>query len=87
MFPIQIETTILKPGIRKLDPKWKLWSCEKCGAYAVYKGKPPSHKKCPSHLEIVNMMGPDGENELIECMGKEIKKKDKINKKNKYVKS
>jgi hypothetical protein len=72
VFPIQIETTILKPGIRKLDPKWKLWSCEKCGEYAVYKGKPPSHKKCPGHLEIIDMMGPDGEKELIECMRKEI---------------
>lgn len=67
LFSIPIETTIIKSETRKLDPQWKVWSCEKCGAYAIYKGKPPSHKKCTGHFEIINMMG-DGEEELIECI-------------------
>jgi hypothetical protein len=50
---IQIECVKVKRGSRKLAKSWKSWQCEKCGAFAIYKGKnPPKHPKSECGMMI-----------------------------------
>ena len=71
--PLKITKTVIDSvGKRTLRPGWKSWFCPKCGVGWVYRGKRPKHKKCDGHITVVNIK--ECEDELVECMIKEIKK-------------
>lgn len=71
---MEIEKVEICHETRRLDPAWKSWYCPKCGAGFLYKGRRPQHRKCPGKFEIIHMMSPKEEQELVECIGEEIRK-------------
>ena len=70
--PLTIETIQIKDDVKKLKPGWKSWYCKKCGDGFIYRGKRPKHKNCKGKFDFVNIMSPEGEEELIICMSDEI---------------